>query len=69
MPLTTETGREFANADEALAYIRVCQEKMFDRGASLMESSIATTEMVYAFKSLDEYLRRGGSLPGSWARP
>lgn len=66
MPVTTQTGRHFNDADEALEFIRSCTEKMLDPSSSHMDSMIATTEMVYAFKALDDHLLRGGSLPVAW---
>lgn len=66
MPLTTDTGKEFEDATECLHFIRGCQFTMLDPGASLMDSHRATVEMVYAFKALDTFLRRGGVLPFVW---
>lgn len=66
MALTSETGKEFRDADEALAYIRVCEDMMLNPNASLLESSAATVEMVYTFRALDSYLRQGGQLPVVW---
>lgn len=66
--LATQTGREFADAETALAYIRECQEKMLDPNVSMMASHAATIEMVYTFKALDDYLQDNGVLPIGWAR-
>lgn len=64
---TSQTGKEFATTQQALAYIRECQAKMLDPGASMVDTSRATIEMLYTFTALDEELSRGGSLPHSWA--
>jgi lipid A disaccharide synthetase len=64
--LTTETGKEFFDAQEALTFIRTCQQTMLDPGTTMVETAIATTEMVYAFRALDDYLSIGGQLPTSW---
>jgi hypothetical protein len=64
--LTTQTGKEFQTAEEALDYIRACGNKMLDPGASHMDSMLATTELLYTVKALDDYLVRSGSLPYSW---
>lgn len=66
MPLTTATGREFTDVDSLLAYVRQCQKIMFDPAASHVETLVATTEQVYAFRSLDEYLTHGGRFPLAW---
>lgn len=66
MSLTTQTGKEFQSAEEALDYIRTCSNKMLDPGASHMESMLATTELLYTVKALDDYLVHFGSLPYSW---
>lgn len=65
-PLITDTGKEFTDAQECLSFIRGCEFTMLDPGASLIDSSTATVEMVYAFRALDKYLRRGGELPVTW---
>lgn len=66
MPVTTETGKEFPTAEDALAYIRVCSDMMLDPEVDQSASLMATTELLYTVKSLDEYLSRGGTLPASW---
>lgn len=66
MAITSATGKEFPNATEVLKFIRGCHESMLNPSASLLESSAATVEMVYAFQALDGYLRRGGELPVMW---
>lgn len=66
MVIQTDTGQVFDNADDAVRFIRECERVMFDPGASMVETSRATTDMVYTFRALDEYLRAGGTLPRSW---
>lgn len=71
MAIITETGREFMDAQAAVSFIRRCTDTMLDPSSSHMDSMVATTEMVYAFKALDQHLGNGGKLPISWgtARP
>lgn len=64
--ITTETGKEFDSAQDALGFIRGCAETMLNPNVSHLESSSATIEMVYTFQALDYYLRRGGELPITW---
>lgn len=68
MPLTTATGREFPDAQSLLDFIWKCQGVMLDRESTQVESSHATVEMLYAFKTLDDHLQGGGVLPVAWAR-
>lgn len=69
MPLTTETGHEFANAEVAVEFIRECQDKILhSHGEGLPEITMAVVEMTYTFHALDNYLTRGGTLPIGWAR-
>ena len=68
MPLTTATGTEFPDVESLLTFIRRCQTTMLDPNASMLVSSAATVEMVYAFKTLDDHLQAGGVLPVAWAR-
>jgi lipid A disaccharide synthetase len=66
--LATETGREFVSSQDALEFIRSCQQTMLDPGTTMVETAIATTEMVYAFRALDNHLQIGGEFPVSWKR-
>lgn len=66
MPIQTETGQVFDSADDALRFIIVCQDTMLDPGANMIESTRATTDMLYTFRALDSHLRNGGTLPLSW---
>lgn len=66
MPVTTQTGKEFPSAEEALAYVRACSDMMLDPEVDQPASLMATTELLYTVKALDEYLSRGGTLPVSW---
>lgn len=66
MSITSKTGREFLDASHAVSFIRGCTETMLDPSSSHVDSMVATSEMVYAFKALDEYLQNGGRLPVGW---
>lgn len=64
--LITETGKVFPTAEEALAHIRECARLMLDGSVSQVKSQLATTELLYTVKALDQYLSAGGELPFSW---
>lgn len=68
MPLTTETGREFATAESAVEFIREQERILLRPDTSTVQSNMATIEMLYTFRALDEYLVKGGTLPIGWSR-
>lgn len=66
MEIQSQTGQVFDNADDALRLILACEGIMLDPGASMIESTRATTDLIYTFRALDDYLRSGGTLPRMW---